>query len=162
VAVRRVPALGEIERINAVHRRLIFAEFADQHADMYPEHGALYRPRTVEIIEIGCMVTEEERREALASTGRLRREMRALMDAEGIDLWACPAAPGPAPEGIQATGDPAMNLPWTHAGMPAASLPAGWAANGLPLGLQLIARFGEDEQLLAWAEALYSLDAMAG
>jgi Asp-tRNA(Asn)/Glu-tRNA(Gln) amidotransferase A subunit family amidase len=122
----------------------------------------LYRPRTVEIIEMGRKVTEGERSEALASTGRLRREMQALMDAEGIDLWACPAAPGPAPEGIQATGDPAMNLPWTHAGMPAVSLPAGRAANGLPLGLQLVARFGEDERLLAWAEVLDSLNVLAG
>lgn len=162
VTVRRVPALGEIERISAVHRRLIFAEFADQHADIYPGHGALYRPRTVEIIEIGQRVTAEERDEALASTGRLRREMQALMDAEGIDLWACPAAPGPAPEGIQATGDPAMNLPWTHAGMPAVTLRAGRAANGLPLGLQLVGRFGEDEQLLAWAEGLDKLGALGG
>ena len=45
-----------------------------------------------------------------------------------------------------------MNLPWTHAGMPAVTLPAGRAANGLPLGLQLVARFGEDEALLSWAQ----------
>jgi Asp-tRNA(Asn)/Glu-tRNA(Gln) amidotransferase A subunit family amidase len=88
--------------------------------------------------------------------------MQALMDAEGIDLWACPAARGPAPEGIQATGDPAMNLPWTHAGMPAAALPVGRAANGLPVGLQLVGRFGEDERLLAWAEALDNLEVLAG
>lgn len=44
-----------------------------------------------------------------------------------------------------------MNLPWTHAGMPALTLPAGGAANGLPLGLQLVGAFGRDEQLLAWA-----------
>jgi Asp-tRNA(Asn)/Glu-tRNA(Gln) amidotransferase A subunit family amidase len=49
-----------------------------------------------------------------------------------------------------------MNLPWTHAGMPAVTLPAG-ASDGLPLGLQLSARFGADEQLLAWAEAVEPL-----
>ena len=50
-----------------------------------------------------------------------------------------------------------MNLPWTHAGMPAVTLPAGRASNGLPLGIQLVARFGEDEKLLAWAELVASL-----
>jgi Asp-tRNA(Asn)/Glu-tRNA(Gln) amidotransferase A subunit family amidase len=45
-----------------------------------------------------------------------------------------------------------MNLPWTHSGLPALTLPAGLASNGLPLGVQLAARFGEDERLLAWAE----------
>jgi Asp-tRNA(Asn)/Glu-tRNA(Gln) amidotransferase A subunit family amidase len=73
------------------------------------------------------------------------------MDAEGIDLWVTPAATGPAPEGLQSTGDPNMSLPWTHAGMPALTLPAGRARNGLPLGMQLVARFGADEQLMAWA-----------
>ena len=84
----------------------------------------------------------------------LRRELEDLMAGAGIDLWACPAARGPAPEGLHATGDPAMNLPWTHAGLPSITLPAGRAENGLPLGLQLVARFGADEALLAWADSI--------
>ena len=76
------------------------------------------------------------------------------MVSAGIDLWVSPSALGPAPEGIHATGDPNMNLPWTHAGMPAITLPAGQARNGLPLGLQFVARFGEDELLLAHCDAL--------
>jgi Asp-tRNA(Asn)/Glu-tRNA(Gln) amidotransferase A subunit family amidase len=87
----------------------------------------------------------------------LRRELEDLMDGSGIDLWACPAACGPAPEGLYATGDPAMNLPWTHAGLPALTLPAGWAENGLPLGLQLVGRFGSDETLLSQAQQMGNL-----
>lgn len=44
-----------------------------------------------------------------------------------------------------------MNLPWTHAGMPAINLPAGDNPIGLPLGLQVTARFQADELLLGWA-----------
>jgi Asp-tRNA(Asn)/Glu-tRNA(Gln) amidotransferase A subunit family amidase len=76
------------------------------------------------------------------------------MTAHGVDLWATPAAPGPAPRGLGATGDPAMNLPWTHAGLPAATLPAGTVPDGRPLGLQLVARFGMDEELIAWCTAI--------
>ena len=76
------------------------------------------------------------------------------MAQHGIDLWLSPAAPGPAPEGLTSTGDPAMNLPWTHAGLPAIALPAGRAANGLPLGLQVVGAFMADEQLVAWAEPM--------
>jgi Asp-tRNA(Asn)/Glu-tRNA(Gln) amidotransferase A subunit family amidase len=76
------------------------------------------------------------------------------MAQAGIDVWVCPSAPGPAPEGITSTGSPLMNLPWTHAGMPAISLPAGRAANGLPLGLQCVGAFMEDENLLAWAASM--------
>lgn len=76
------------------------------------------------------------------------------MQQEGIDVWVSPAAPGPAPAGLQATGDPNMNLPWTTTGMPALTLPAGRAQNGLPLGLQFAARFAADEALMAWADHL--------
>ena len=75
------------------------------------------------------------------------------MDEAGIDCWVCPPAPGTAPEGLDSTGDPVMNLPWTHAGLPALSLPAG-EHEGLPLGLQVVGRFGDDERLLAWAETM--------
>ena len=50
-----------------------------------------------------------------------------------------------------------MNLPWTQAGMPALTLPIGVGADGLPLGLQIIARAGDDERLLVWAETLETL-----
>jgi Asp-tRNA(Asn)/Glu-tRNA(Gln) amidotransferase A subunit family amidase len=33
-------------------------------------------------------------------------------------------------------------------------LPAGKAKNGLPLGLQFVAPFGADEDLVAWCQAL--------
>jgi len=56
-----------------------------------------------------------------------------------------------ATEGIDSTGDPVMNLPWTHAGLPTVTLPTG-SKKGLPVGIQCSARFGADERLLAWAE----------
>ncbi len=154
VTVREVPALAGIEALNSLHRRLVFAEFAQEHAESYARYAALYRPRTAEIIEIGQSVSTDELLALRANIPVLRSELEGAMDAAGIDLWACPAARGPAPEGLHATGDPAMNLPWTHAGLPAITLPAGRAADGLPLGLQLVGRFGEDETLLGGAQRL--------
>jgi Asp-tRNA(Asn)/Glu-tRNA(Gln) amidotransferase A subunit family amidase len=79
------------------------------------------------------------------------------METEQIDLWLSPAAPGPAPKGLDSTGDPVMNLPWTHAGLPAVNLPSGVNADGLPLGLQLTGRWLADEQLLSWAAQLETI-----
>lgn len=88
------------------------------------------------------------------STERLRRYMTdAAMDRHRIDLWASVPATGPAPLGLGSTGDATMNLPWTHAGVPAITLPAG-TVDGLPVGLQLAGRFGADEEFLAAAEAI--------
>jgi len=99
-------------------------------------------------------VSAEELLVLRASPAKLRAGLEMLMAQAGIDLWVCPSAPGPAPEGITSTGSPLMNLPWTHAGMPAISLPAGYAANSLPLGLQCVGAFMTDEYLLKWTALL--------
>jgi Asp-tRNA(Asn)/Glu-tRNA(Gln) amidotransferase A subunit family amidase len=153
-SVREVPAFPDVADLNRLHRRLVFGEFAREHAALYAQYAPLYRPRTVEIIEIGRAVGDDELAQARAHSLELRHDLAARMQHAGIDLWVCPAANGPAPLGLDSTGDPAMALPWTHAGMPAITLPAGRAANGLPLGLQLVASFGADERLLAWAQVV--------
>jgi len=149
----RVPMFEGIAELNQLHRRMVFAEFARQHAEIYPRHAALYRPRTREIIEIGQKVSDEELALLREHCLRMREQVAARMALEGVDGWVCPPAPGAAPAGLHATGDPNMNLPWTHTGMPALTVPAGRAANGLPLGVQLIAHVNQDEQLMAWGLA---------
>lgn len=73
------------------------------------------------------------------------------MDQAGIDLWLSPSAVGSAPRGLESTGDPAMNLPWTQAGLPALNLPSGLGVDGLPVGLQLTGKPNQDEAVLGWA-----------
>ncbi len=155
--VRRVPVFADIEELNTLHRRMVFAEFAQEHSAWFDEYRALYRPRTVEAIQIGRTVSANELDAARDHTLSFRAAVTDLMDEQSIDLWICPPALGEAPYGIEATGDPNMNLPWTHAGMPAVTIPVGVGEGGLPLGLQLIARCGADEQLLKWAEGLEAL-----
>jgi Asp-tRNA(Asn)/Glu-tRNA(Gln) amidotransferase A subunit family amidase len=149
-----VPTLLDVDELNQVHRRMVFAEFARQHAEIYARYGERYRPRTAEIIEVGRQVSDDELADLRGSCLILRDRLETQMAQAGIDLWVCPAARGPAPQGLEATGDPNLNLPWTHAGMPALTLPAGVAANGLPVGLQLAAEAEEDEMLVAWSKLI--------
>jgi Asp-tRNA(Asn)/Glu-tRNA(Gln) amidotransferase A subunit family amidase len=60
-----------------------------------------------------------------------------------------PAAAGAAPAGLESTGDPAHNAPWTALGVPAISVPL--AAGGPPLGLQMTAAWGRDDALISVA-----------
>ena len=152
--VRRVAALGEIDQINARHTRLIAGEVARQHAVWFAEYEARYRPRTAELIRWGQNIDEAEIEAGREGRGALREQLQALMKRDEIDLWICPSAPGAAPEGLESTGDPALNLPWTHAGLPVLSLPVGRTANGLPLGLQFAAGWRCDEVLLNWGWTL--------
>jgi Asp-tRNA(Asn)/Glu-tRNA(Gln) amidotransferase A subunit family amidase len=152
--VKRVTVLEDIDEIDKRHRWMTNAEAAEFHKDWFDEHAATYRQRTRDVLEMGRSVTPEQLEQGRASRLSTRRTLEAAMDEHGIDLWVCPSATGPAPEGIDATGSPAMNLVWTHVGLPALSVPAGYATSGLPLGLQIVGRYNADEQLLVWAEGM--------
>ena len=152
--IRRFAVLDDIVQINERHRLLAAAEMAQEHSSWFADHETLYRPRTAELIREGREIQDDLVRQGRLGTRELRRQLELLMREHEIDVWICPAAAGPAPAGIESTGDPVMNLPWTHAGLPVLSLPAGKAANGLPLGLQCIAGFMQDEALLTWGREL--------
>ncbi len=152
--VKSVQAMPDFKEVFERHNRIVAAEAARVHADWFVEFRELYHPKTVKLIERGQPVTEESLAEALRGREKLRGELAALMDEHGLDLWLSPAAPGPAPRGLDSTGDPVMNLPWTHSGLPTVGLPAGTNADGLPLGLQVAGRWHGDELLLVWAVGL--------
>ncbi len=74
---------------------------------------------------------------------------------ERCDAIICPAAKGPAPEGLDTTGDPVFNGLWTFCGTPAVTIPLLTASNGLPMGVQLVGARGNDARLLRTARWLY-------
>jgi Asp-tRNA(Asn)/Glu-tRNA(Gln) amidotransferase A subunit family amidase len=69
----------------------------------------------------------------------------------GLDILVTPSAPGEAPSGLEWTGDPAFNFIWTSLHVPCVTVPAEVGPNGLPLGIQIVGRRGEDRAVLAWA-----------
>jgi Asp-tRNA(Asn)/Glu-tRNA(Gln) amidotransferase A subunit family amidase len=74
---------------------------------------------------------------------------------ENFDALATPAALGTAPKGLASTGDPLLATLWTYCGMPALSMPLARGENGLPLGIQLVGRRGDDARLLRTARWLW-------
>jgi Asp-tRNA(Asn)/Glu-tRNA(Gln) amidotransferase A subunit family amidase len=76
----------------------------------------------------------------------------ALADVFGdVDVLLTFSAPGAAPKGLASTGDPRFNRLWTLMGVPCVNIPAYVADRGLPVGVQVIARFGDDAGALAAA-----------
>ncbi|MCE2490238.1 MAG: amidase [Anaerolineae bacterium] len=153
-AVQRVSLFEDFGPMEDLHRALMAYEMAREHRLWFEKHESLYRTCTADLIRTGQQVDSETAKRARSSQLRTRQQLHDRMDSAGIDLWLSPPATGPAPAGIDHTGNPAMNLPWTHAGLPALSLPAARASNGLPLGLQVCSRHGADEFLLLQAEGL--------
>jgi Asp-tRNA(Asn)/Glu-tRNA(Gln) amidotransferase A subunit family amidase len=144
--IEPVPALEDFDAVYERHFQVVAAEIARVHREWFACHGELYERRTAELIRRGQGVSDADRAAGLAESERLRETLTARLDERGLDLWISPPALGAAPPSRAATGDPVMNLPWTQA-----RLPAGRNAAGLPLGLQVVARAGADEELLAWA-----------
>lgn len=137
LAIEEHDPFGDIDRINAPHRLICAREFYHAHAALFDRYGDLYRAASRGMYEQGAAVAPAEYDAALdARDEAIAASLRE--DAERPTIWLSPAACGPAPAGIGATGNPIMNLPWTYLGRPTITVPAGVdPASGLPLGLQL-------------------------
>jgi Asp-tRNA(Asn)/Glu-tRNA(Gln) amidotransferase A subunit family amidase len=84
---------------------------------------------------------------------RLGEDCRARLDNvfEGFDVLLTPSVTGEAPMGLESTGDPGFQAIWTILHVPTMTLPAHRGPNGLPVGIQLIARRHDDWRLFACA-----------
>lgn len=85
------------------------------------------------------------------------RERAWEADFGDADLILTTGALGAAPAGLAHTGDSGFNKGWSMLGWPCLHLPTAFNAQGLPLGVMLVARPGADFPLLHWAHALHPL-----
>jgi Asp-tRNA(Asn)/Glu-tRNA(Gln) amidotransferase A subunit family amidase len=93
--------------------------------------------------------------DALDKASRYAASLAEIFDQ--YDAVITPAAPGIAPKGLSATGDPAFCTLWTLTGLPALSLPLLAGEGGLPIGVQLVGGPGRDARLLRTATALIEM-----
>ena len=70
---------------------------------------------------------------------------------EEVDVLLTLSAPGAAPKGLGSTGDARYNRLWTLMGVPCVNIPAYVAEGRLPVGVQVIARYGADAEALGAA-----------
>jgi Asp-tRNA(Asn)/Glu-tRNA(Gln) amidotransferase A subunit family amidase len=134
------------------HRTLMEAEMA-ANLDVEWEKGRdkLSAPLRA-LLDRGRKVTALDYQQALARIPLLNDEFAEIFTR--VDAILTPAAPGTAPKGLGATGDPSFCTLWTLCGMPAISLPLMQGGNGLPLGVQLVGPRDGDARLLRTANWL--------
>ncbi len=140
---------GDIELINAMHRKLIAAEFANNHKALYEKYSHLYSEHSRQLYADGLKVGSIELQDLKHAQLQLRERIHQIMMDEGIDMWITPSTTTTAPLGLESTGSPVMSLPWTNAGLPSITIPDGFDEFGMPFGLQLIADYQQDEYCLS-------------
>jgi Asp-tRNA(Asn)/Glu-tRNA(Gln) amidotransferase A subunit family amidase len=133
-------------------RALMLAGFARNLRSYYDRGADNLSPTMRAAIEEGMRVTATDYLTALDWREALNAGLEQLF--EKYDAIVTPAAPGEAPQGLDSTGNPAFNGLWTLTGVPAVTLPLMQGPNGLPVGVQLVGRRGEDARLLRTARWL--------
>jgi Asp-tRNA(Asn)/Glu-tRNA(Gln) amidotransferase A subunit family amidase len=104
------------------------------------------------IIEDGRRALAIDYARALEVVPVLRESLDPLFSR--YDMIVTPATTGQAPRGLSTTGSPVFCTIWTLLGMPSVTLPLLTGADGMPIGVQLVGRFGDDARVLRAARWL--------
>jgi Asp-tRNA(Asn)/Glu-tRNA(Gln) amidotransferase A subunit family amidase len=145
--------LGEsFGRAIDLHRTVMEVEMAHNLRRDYDEGGERLSPILRQLIERGRAHSAVAYTAALAGVEPLNAALGSVFDE--YDAILTPAAPGPAPRGLDSTGNPVFCTLWTYLGTPAVTLPLMRTEDGLPLGVQLVGRRGNDARLLRTANWL--------
>jgi aspartyl-tRNA(Asn)/glutamyl-tRNA(Gln) amidotransferase subunit A len=130
----RLPAIFNQQA--EILRTILQSETAAIHKRLFAKHPEAYGPKIRAVIEAGLAVRAVDYvRAQRLRRHQYQREMAKLF--ERFDALMTPAARGTAPKGIETTGDPVMNGPWTLTDFPTMTLPHALGANGLPIGVQV-------------------------
>ncbi|HMR99616.1 MAG TPA: amidase [Anaerolineales bacterium] len=150
--LRPVRVMDDFQTIRDRHDAIMSYDASQVHKEWFAKHENLYSPKFSDLIKRGQSITNYQLH--LKARDAFREQITKIMNEHQIDLWICPPAVGPAPQGLESTGDPVMCLPWTQIGFPAINIPTTKNDEGLPMGLQLVGRWNADESLLAWASEI--------
>ncbi len=113
-------------------------------------HRDQLSPKLIETLAPGVSLPYAAYADAMALAETCRRRLETVFTDH--DVLLVPSAPGEAPVGLEATGDPIFNRMWTLLHVPALNLPGFITApGGLPVGVQVIGPIGTDDRLLSIA-----------
>lgn len=135
-----------------LRQRVNFAEMAKAYYHYEKRGGDRLSPQLRAALDDGKQVLARDYLSALDWPGILNAGLDEIFDR--FDAIITPAAPGAAPAGLETTGSPAFNGLWTFCGTPAVTVPLLATQAGLPMGVQLVGRRGDDARLLRTARWL--------
>jgi Asp-tRNA(Asn)/Glu-tRNA(Gln) amidotransferase A subunit family amidase len=141
---------GRFKGLRESHTAILWYEIARSLADEFTRFPDQMDPALRQRCADGFALDPKEYLRAQQHGADCRAHFaEALGD---YDVLLAPAATGEAPKGLSSTGDVAMNVVWTLLHVPCVAVPAAKSPSGMPLGLQVIGRIGDDARTLACAD----------
>jgi amidase len=148
--VERVDLPASFDGINDAQDTIWVYEMARCLADEHRRSPHQIRERLCKQLDSGLAMPVEHYDAAMALARAARQQVNGAMGE--CDVLVVPSAPGEAPRGIEATGDPVFCRTWSLLHTPAIHVPAGQGPDGLPIGVQVVGRIGDDARALACAQ----------
>jgi amidase len=148
---------AEFDGAPAWAETILCHEAADIYGPLIERYPGLVSGHLQELVARGKAVAREAYKNAHAQADALAARFDAEM--QNFDAILTLPALGEAPLLAAGTGDAGPCVPWTLLGVPALTLPWAFGENGLPLGIQLIGRAGQDFPHLVLCA---SIEALAG
>ncbi len=157
--VDEVELPSDFDALLLEHRTLMAVEGAQVHERDFAVRPHDYSPNVRGVIEQGIATSALTYLKAKQYQRQFKNDVLAAL--QGYDALLMPSTPSQAPASLETTGDPKFQAPWTFGGFPEITIPSGMSANGLPLGIQLVAGHFDEGGLLAaaaWCENVLQVD----
>lgn len=138
------------ERLIEIVRIIATVERAHVYGPLDAQHPGQVSRFLAAIIAAGKQVSAVQYLEALDTRRQFQQELNALF--QEYDAIITLPADGEAEETMEDTGDPSFCALWTLCGVPAVTIPTGRGPKGLPLGLQVVGAYLNDNNTLKVAQ----------
>jgi aspartyl-tRNA(Asn)/glutamyl-tRNA(Gln) amidotransferase subunit A len=148
-----LPLPRSFGQTHVMHRCIMAVDAAEIHFQSFTQQMDAYGPQIRGLLEEGLSTFAVDYALALRHQPQFQKDIQAVVRDDIVVLT--PATPAAAPRGLESTGDPSFNSPWSYAGLPVVTIPCGLTEDGLPCGLQLVGAADHERHLLAvaaWCE----------
>jgi Asp-tRNA(Asn)/Glu-tRNA(Gln) amidotransferase A subunit family amidase len=150
--VTRVTLPPDLEALIPLQLRIFAFEARQSLAVERIHHHAQLSERLQQRLHGGDGITATEYLDMRRRAAEGRQSIRALF--QNVDALLYPPAQGEANEGLLDSGSAQFGALWSLMGVPCVSVPIATGPAGLPMGVQVIGGYGEDEKVLAVAEVV--------
>ena len=143
--VERIAGPASFSGLLDCHKTIYDYEIVRCLADEYTSHRELLSATARDALDAAHSRTDGEYAEALATRDAAQTWFQQFF--YDYDAVITPAALGEAPALADGTGDPVCSTIWTLCGLPCLSIPLLTGEGDLPIGVQLVGGYNEDDRL---------------